>query len=251
MRVGFVAVLLLAWAAEAGAAEIKVLTTGAYKPVIEELVPAFERETGHKVVVQNDTAGAVVRRINGGEAFDVLVLTPAGFADLAKRGRVFAESPRELARVGIGVAVRAGAPKPDISTAEAFKTALLSARSVAMIDPAAGGSSGLYLAQLFARWGIADQIKAKAVLVPGGLVASRVVSGEADVAIHQISEILAVKEAVLVGPLPEEVQNYTTYSGTISAAPSDLTAAQAFLGALTGPGAGRVLAAKGMMPAGF
>jgi len=243
------AALALAAAGAASAAEIKVLTTGAYKPVVTELVEPFEKETGHRVVVENDTAGALVRRVEAGERFDVLVLTPGGLAELARKGHVSADRPVELAKVGIGVAVRAGAPRPDISTADAFRQALLGARAVAMIDPAAGGSSGIYLARLFDRWGIADQIKAKAVLVPGGLVATRVVSGEAEIAIHQISEILAVKDAVLVGPLPAEIQNFTVYAGSLAPRTAEAAAAGAFLKALSGPEAARVLAAKGMAPA--
>jgi molybdate transport system substrate-binding protein len=117
---------------------------------------------------------------------------------------------------------------------------------VAYIDPASGGSSGIYLAQLFETLGIAAPIAAKAVLVPGGLVAQRVVSGEAELAIHQISEILAVPGAVLVGPLPAEIQNYTVYVGAVSATARDAAAAQALLAALAGPGALPVLKDKGM-----
>lgn len=233
----------------AEAAEIKVLTSGAYKPVVVALVPVFEKATGHKVTVDNDTAGALVRRVEGGETFDVLALTPGGLTDLAKKGRVMAEPPVALAKVGIGVAVKEGAKAPDIATTDAFRHALLGATKVAMIDPAAGGSSGIYLAGLFERWGIADAIKAKAVLVPGGLVATRVVSGEADLAIHQISEILAVKGAVLVGPLPAEIQNYTVYAGGISTAAKEPDAARAFLKVLSGPDAAAVLSVKGMQPA--
>ncbi len=236
--------------APASAGEIAVLTTGAYKPVVAELAAPFETATGHTVRVQNDTAGALARRVEAGEAFDVLVLTPGALADLARKGRVSSEPIVELAKVGIGVAVKEGAPMPDISSAERFKQALLSARSVAMIDPAAGGSSGIYLARLFERWGIADQIGAKAVLVPGGLVATRVVSGEAEIAIHQISEILAVKGATLVGPLPAEIQNFTVYSGGLSAASRETDAAREFLRVLSGPEAARTLKTKGMIPAG-
>jgi molybdate transport system substrate-binding protein len=239
---GFLSLILTS----ADAAEIKVLTAGAFKPVVTDLVPAFEKATGHKVQVDNDTAGALVRRVEGGEAFDVLVLTPGGLNDLAKKGKLTGEPPVTLAKVGIGVAVKQGAPKPDISTTEAFRQELLKARKVAMIDPDAGGSSGIYLSKLFQQWGIWDQIKAKAVLVPGGLVATRVVSGEADIAIHQISEILAVKDAVLVGALPADIQNYTVYAGGISAGAKDQAAARAFIQTLSGPQASDVLKTKGM-----
>jgi len=239
----------LALSSPAAAADIKVLTTGAYKPVVTALVPLFEKDTGHKVTVDNDTAGALVRRVEGGEAFDVLILTPAALTDLAKKGRVAADpAPLGLAKVGIGVAVKKGTRAPDISTTAAFRQALLDAPKVAMIDPAAGGSSGIYLAGLFEKWGIADIIKAKAVLVPGGLVATRVVDGQADIAIHQVSEILAVKDAVLVGPLPADIQNYTVYAGAVSPTTKVGDDARNFLTTLWGPESASVLEQKGMLP---
>ena len=228
------------------AAEIKVLSAGAYKAVVVALAPEFELRTGHKIVVDNDTAGALAKRIEGGEAYDLVVVTPAVVTQLAKTGKAAAGAPTPLARVAIGVAVKEGAPKPDIGSVAAFQKALLDAKSVAYVDPAAGGSSGIYLGKLFETMGIADRIKPKAVLVPGGLIATRVVSGEAELAIHQISEILAVPGAVLVGPIPAEIQNYTSYAGALSAAPRDAAAALAFLAVLAGPQAAAVLQAKGM-----
>jgi len=238
----------LASAPTAALAEtIKVLTTGAFKQVVVALVPAFEARTGHKVDVQNDTAGALSKRIAAGEAFDVVVLTPGGLKPLAANGTVVGESVVDLARVGVGVAVKAGAPRPAIATVDQFKEAVLAAKRVAYIDPAAGGSSGIYLDGLFARMGIADVVRAKAVLVPGGLVAERLVTGEADLAIHQISEILPVQGAVLVGPLPEPIQNYTTYAGAVGAKTARPQAAQAFLATLSGPEAAETIRGKGMM----
>jgi molybdate transport system substrate-binding protein len=229
------------------AAEMKVLTAGAFKPVVTELVAEFEKG-GHKVTVENDTAGALTRRIGGGEAFDLAVLTPQALKELADRGKIVAGSERRLARVAIGVAIKEGAPQPTITTVEDFKLALLAARAVAYIDPAAGGSSGIYLAQLFERLGIADQIKAKAVLVPGGHVAERVVNGEADIGIHQISEILAVHGATLVGPLPAEIQNYTVYAGGIGTSARSPEAARALLDMLAGAKGAAVLKRLGMEP---
>jgi molybdate transport system substrate-binding protein len=222
------------------------LTAGAFKPVVLALAPEFEKESGHKLVIDNDTAGGLARRIGGGEAFDLVMLTPGAIEQLVQAGKVAPGPAVRVARVAIGVAVKKGDPAPDIASVEAFKAALAKARKVAMIDPAAGGSSGIYLTQLFEKWGIADQIRAKAVLVPGGLVAERLVSGEADLAIHQISEILAVPGATLVGPIPAEIQNYTVYAGGISATARDPAAARAFLAALTGPRAKAILAEKGM-----
>jgi molybdate transport system substrate-binding protein len=241
-----IATLLVA--APATAAEIKVLSAGAFKAVVVALVPAFEQQTGHKVTVDNDTAGGLARRIAGGEPFDVVAMPPGGIEPLVKAGKVVDGSAVPLARVAIGVAVKKGVAAPDISTVATFRDALLKARAVAYIDPASGGSSGIYLAQLFEKLGIADAIKAKAVLVPGGLVAERLVNDQADIAVHQISEILAVPGATLVGPIPREIQNYTVYAGALSTAARDTSAAHALLAALKGPSAAAVLNEKGMEP---
>lgn len=239
----------LAAASAAPAAEIKVLTGGAFKQVVLALVPGFERDSGHKVTVDNDTAGALKKRIEGGESFDVAVITPGVVDALAKEGKVVAGSRVDLARVGIGVVVKEGASKPDISTVEAFKQTLLKAKTVAYIDPASGGSSGIYLEKLFDKLGIADQIHAKAKLKKGGHVADLIVSGEAELGLHQISEIVPVRGATLVGPLPGEIQNYTTYAAGLSTGARDRAAAEALIKAFTGPAAAAVLKDKGMEPA--
>src|SRR5690242_14829941 len=127
---------LLALTGAASAAEVKILTAGAMKAVVLELVPQFEKETGHKAVIDNDTAGGLARRIQGGEAFDLAVVTPGVLHDLAAKGKVVGDSRANVARVGVGVVVKEGAPVPDISSVEAFKRTLLAAKSVAYIDPA-------------------------------------------------------------------------------------------------------------------
>ncbi len=236
-------------AGAATSAEIKLLTAGAYKQVVLELLPEFEKQTGHKVIVQNDTVGALVKRIEGGEAFDVVVVSPGAVEGLAKNGKVVAGSRVNLARVGVGVMVKEGAPRPDISTVEAFKKSLLAAKSVAYIDPASGGSSGIYLTGLFSKLEILDQIKPKAKLIHGGLVAEHIVRGEAEIGIHQISEILPVKGVTLVGPLPVEIQNYTTYAAGLSASTKVSEPAIALIKALSGPSAEPVLKSRGMAPA--
>src|SRR6516162_6894328 len=204
---GLAMVLMAAGAPRAAAgAEIKVLTAGAFKQVLLALVPDFERATGHKVTVQNDTVGALTKRIAGGEAFDLAVLTP----------------------------------KPDIGSVAAFKQALLAAKSVAYIDPAAGGSSGIYVAGLLDKLGIAGEVKPKAKLIPGG----------AELGIHHISETLPVKGVTLVGPLPAEIQNYTVYAAGVGAHAKEGDAAKALIKALSGLAAAEVLKSKGMEPAG-
>ena len=233
-------------ATSALAADIKVLTAGAFKPVVMALAPEFTRQTGHRLVIDNDTAGALSRRIAGGEHFDLVVLTDSAIGQLAQDGKLAPGASAPLGRVAIGVAVKRGAPLPDIASVATFQHALLGARAVAYIDPAAGGSSGVYLAQLFEKMGIGAQIKAKAVLVPGGLVAQRVVSGEADIALHQISEILLVPDAVLVGPIPAEIQNYTVYAGGVSVDARDRQAATALLAMLHGDAARSAMQVRGM-----
>jgi molybdate transport system substrate-binding protein len=241
------AIAVTVLAGTAGADEIKVLTAGAFKQVLVAMVPDFEKQSGHKVTIENDTVGALVKRVGGGQAFDVLIASPGALDDLVKSGKIVSADRAALAKVGIGVAVREGAPRPDISTVEAFKRAVIDAKSVAYIDPAAGGSSGIYLTKLFWRLGLTDIVKPKARLIPGGVVAEHVARGEAELGIHQISEILPVKGVVLVGPLPAEIQNFTVYAAGLGAGAQHPAAARELIAFLSGPKAGPVLASKGMV----
>lgn len=241
--------LWLGGASAASAAEIKVLSAGAFKQVVLALAPDFEKASGHKLVVDNDTAGALKKRIEGGEAFDVAIITPAIVDDLIASGAIAGGSRVNVATVGVGVVVKEGAAKPDIATVEAFRQALLAAKSVAYIDPASGGSSGIYIDKLLERLGIADAVRAKAKLKKGGYVADLIVSGEAELGLHQISEIVPVKGAVLVGPLPKEIQNTTTYAAGIGARSANKDAAAQLIRAFISEPAGAALRAKGMDPA--
>ncbi len=233
----------------AQAAEIKVISGGAFKTVLNDLVAQYQKETGNTVAVTYRTIGQHMKLIaSGEEKFDVAVLTPQAIDKLAQEGKVAPGSRADLAKTGVGVVVKAGTPLPDIKTVDAFKRTLLAAKSVAYIDPAAGGSSGIYVGKLLERLGIAKEVNAKAVLVQGGEVASHVVDGEAEVGIHQISEILAVKGAVLVGPLPAEIQHFTIYSAGVAAGSGG--AAQALVKFLSGPHAVPIIKSKGMEPPG-
>jgi molybdate transport system substrate-binding protein len=232
------------------AAEIKVLHGGAFTQVIEAVVPRFERESGHKVTLKRDTVGALQKLIEGGETFDVAILTPGAVDGLIKDGKVVAGSRANIARVGVGVVVKDGAPRPDISTVEAFKKTLLAAKSVAYIDPAAGGSSGIYVSDLLDKLGVAAQVKPKAVLIHGGAVAEHIAKGEAEVGIHQISEILPVPGITLVGPLPREIQNFTTYAAGLGAKAKEAEAAKALIKAFASSGIVDIIKSKGMEPAG-
>jgi len=230
---------------------MKVISGGAFKQVLTALLAQYEKESGNKADVTYRTVGQHLKLIGGGEeTFDVAVLTPEAIDNLANEGKVVPGSRADLAKTGVGVVVKAGAPLPDIGTVEAFKRTLLAAKSVAYIDPAAGGSSGIYVGKLLERLGIAKEVNAKAVLVQGGEVATHVVDGEAEIGIHQISEILAVKGAVLVGPLPAAIQNFTVYSAGISTAVKDGAAASALVKFLSGPHALPIIKSKGMEPAG-
>lgn len=246
---------LLIFATAVGAAystarpvELKILTAGAFKSVVVALTPAYEKASGNTVVVANDTVGALAKRIEGGESFDVVVMTPGSIDELAAKGKVAPGSRTDLARVGVGVMVKAGAAKPDISTLDAFKAAVLAASSVSYIDPASGGSSGIYVAKLLERLGIADQVKPKQRLKQGGYVADFIASGEAELGIHQISEIVPAPGVTLVGPLPEEIQNYTVYAAGIGAATKHPDAARDLIAVLSGPSARALFSSKGMEP---
>lgn len=240
-------ILLLAIIAlPAQAAEISMLTAGAFKQVLLAALPGFEAQSGHKVIVDGDTAGGLARRIEGGAVFDLVVMTPATIEGVIAKGLVRADSRTNLARVGIGVGIKEGAAKPDLSNAEAFKQLVLKARGITYVDPASGGTSGIYLANLFKQWGIAEQLAPKSVLVPGGFSAEKIVTGEAEVAIQQISEILPVKGVVLAGPLPADIQSYTTYTAGLSAKAVQPVAAKALLDYLAGPQTAKILVEKGM-----
>jgi molybdate transport system substrate-binding protein len=251
MRVVLIAgALAVVGTQSAVAAEIKVLTAGAFKQVLLALVPAYEKQTGNKVTVENDTVGAVVKRIKGGDTFDVVIVSPAAVDDLAKDGKVVAGSRSDLAKVGVGIVVKDGAARPDISSVDAFKRALIAAKSVAYIDPASGGSSGIFVDRLLDKLGIAGDVKPKAKLIPGGAVADHIADGEAEIGVHQISEILPVKGVTLVGPLPTEIQNYTVYAAGLGAQSKESDAAKALIKVLSGPDAAAVFKSKGMEAAG-
>jgi molybdate transport system substrate-binding protein len=234
----------------ASAAELRLLTAGAFAQVVKDLVPAYAARSGHQVTVAQGTAGALKSRIEGGETFDVAVITPVVIDALVKGGKLTVESRTDVATVGVGVGVKEGAPKPDISTVDGFKQALLAAKAVAYIDPASGGTSGMYVDKLLERLGIADVIRPKAKLKQGGgHAADFVASGEADIVLQQMSEIVPVRGVDVDGPLPADIQNITTYTAAISTQSKSAAAAQDLLKMLSGPEAAALLKAKGMQAA--
>jgi molybdate transport system substrate-binding protein len=196
---------------------IKVMSAGAVQAMVSSLGAEFERETGDKLELHFDTAGALRERLKRGERADVIVLPQAVIAALEQDGMVVAGSRLDLGRTVTGVAIKDGSPKPDISTPDAFKQALLNARSVAYADPQAGGSSGTFFVGLLARLGIAEQIGRKAVLgARGHDVARSVAEGRGEIGITFISELIPQAGIVVVGPLPGELHNVNTYTAAIS-----------------------------------
>jgi len=237
---------LLTHGAAADAAEIKVIASVGVKAVLEELAPQFERAGEHKVKINFGTAVPLKRQIDAGESFDVVVLTPALVEDLAEGGKIAAGTATNVAKAGIGVAIRAGAPKPDISTPDTFKRALVNAKSIAYSKE---GQSGTAMARLIERLGIAEEMKAKTVLeTRSGKAAANVVEGKAELAFTLLSEILPVAGVEVAGMLPAELQSYVVFTAGVGAGAKDAQAAKAFIEFLKAPAALPVLKAKGMEP---
>ena len=239
-------VSLLLTAFPAAADTLKVLTGGAFKPVVMDMLADFEKTTGHSVTVQNDTAGALSQRLRSGEAFDIVILPTTNLESLAAEGRVVGESIKPFGKVGVGVAVASAAPQPDIGSVEGLRRTLLDARSVAYIDPASGGTSGIYVAKLFERLGIAAEMRPKSVLVRGGLSADRVANGEAEIALQQASELRLVPSVKFAGMLPAAVQNWTVYAGALSPATRSKDAALTLMAALANRGLEPILQKRGL-----
>jgi molybdate transport system substrate-binding protein len=230
-------------AGEAQAAEITVLASTAVKTSLEELKPQFEKATGNKVDVSFGPATVLKTKIEQGTAFDVTILTAPVADELATAGKI--DTARTaIAHSGIGVAIRKGAPKPDISSKDAFVKTLLAANSVGLT---AGGATGAYLKTLFEKLGIAEQLKPKLKLLQGPS-GEAVTNGEVEIGMTQISEILPYPGAELAGPLPPELQSYTHFSAAPSAVTKQADAAKAFIKFLAGPDAQAVIKAKGMEP---
>jgi molybdate transport system substrate-binding protein len=238
-------VAVLAGTARAEAAEIKVLSAGAVRAIVTELAQAFEKETGHKVSLAFGTVGVTRQRL-ATEAADVVIMSDVAIDESIKQDRIVAGTRTDIARTGMGVGVRDGTPAPDISTSEAFKQALLAAKSLTYVDPAQGATSGIHFAGVLQRFGIADAVKAKTTLVPGGYPAELVAKGEVAMVVHQISEIVPVKGVTLVGPLPKDVQKVTVYSAGIATKTSAPDVARAFVAFLTAPSVKPKFAAAGL-----
>jgi molybdate transport system substrate-binding protein len=230
-------------AGRAVAVDLKILSGGAMQGLMADAVPLFERDGGRKVAVEFGLTSALRKAIADGAIFDIALLPRPDIEALAKAGKMAAGSVTDIARSSIGVAVRAGAPKPDISTVDAFKRAVVRAGSVTYSD----GPSGLYIAALMERLGLAEAIKSKTKLTTGP-VAELLARGEAEIGLQQIVAILPVKGADLVGPLPAELQNVIVYAAGLSARSTNSQAARDFVAFMATPQVVSIIRAKGMEP---
>ena len=235
----------------AGAAEIIVLSSIGLQSVLEDLAPKFENSSGHKLGLSFGLAGPFAKRVQDGEAVDILV-APRGFIDsLIKANMLQPNSETNLANSSVGLAVRKGAPKLDISTPEALRHALLAARSISYTNPAFGGASGVHFGKVIERLGIAEEMKAKTKFPPqGGFTARLLVSGEADLAVQQIGELISFPDVELLGPLPGDLAGVTTMTVAIPSAARQPEAARALIKYLQSPEAMAVMKAKGLDPIG-
>jgi len=248
LRCGFMVVAALALLAHpdaAGAAELKIFGSRVTKVMIGELGPAYEQASGHKLTVSADVAAVTKRRIEAGEDFDVAVLVNFQTDDLIKSGKIVADTRADIMKSGIGVAVKKGARRPDISTVATFKQTLLNAKSITYLKE---GASTIHLDKLFVELGIADAIRDKTIKTTGEEVSENVASGVAEIGIIVVPNILSVPGADLVGPLPAEINSYIMFTAGVSAASPNQAAAREVIKLMKSPEALRVMRANGMEP---
>lgn len=230
----FIAVLATLFALPAGAADLKVISAGAVRGLIAQIIEDYSAKTGQKFDFTIGTTGQLRSVITSGQHADLIIVSIPLMEELEKTGKLTPGSRAELGRVGIGVAVKDGANVPDVATPEAFKKALVEAKSVAYTNPAEGGTSGIYFNGLTERLGIGDAIKQKAVLTKGGREAAiEVAEGRAEMAVIFVSEAIAVKGVKVAGLLPPSLQDYSAYATAIPQSSTDPVAAHAFIAALT------------------
>ena len=237
----FAAVMILT-AGWSHAAEIKVLASAAIRTAYLELLPEFERATGHKVTTTWAPTAEMANRIRAGEAVDLVIMASDRIDELLKGGRIVPGTRVDLARSGVGVAVRAGAPRPDISSTEALRRTLLAAKSITYST----GLSGIYVAGLIERMGLAEELKPKIRQVKGVPIGEVLVRGDAEIGFQQTSELLAIKGIDYVGPLPADVQHTIVFSAGVPAAGREPGAAKALASFLTTPAAVSVIRKTGL-----
>ncbi len=241
----FVAAVMVIGATTVQAAEVKLIASAAVKEAVLDLVPAFQQASGHKVTIIWAGTEAITKRISDGEVVDIVLIAAPNIDKLVAEGKLVAGSRADVAKSGIGIAGRAGLSKPDISSGEAVKNAVLAAKSVAY----SSGPSGFYLADLFKRMGIADQIKDKVKQTPSGVQVGEVVArGEVDLGFQQVSELLHLKGIHYLGPLPADIQHITVFSAGLHRAAPEPDAAKSLVKFLTAPEAGPIIRKTGMEP---
>jgi molybdate transport system substrate-binding protein len=230
------------------AAEVKVLAAVALTAVLDDLAPVFEKSSGNKIELVYGLAADLRKRVLGGEPADVVILTRAAMDDLQKQERLFPDTLTNIGVTEVSMTIRAGAPRPDISSVQALKQTLLSAKSIVYADPAKGGVSGVYFARVLDKLDLTDQLRAKTMLVPGAQAADVVAKGDAELGVAMASEIVPVKGAQLLGPLPGELANTTVYAAAVERGTGSPDAAKALIQFLKGPSAVPALKAKGFEP---
>jgi len=238
------ALMMLLAPGTARAAEIKVMSSNGLTTVLEALGPQYEQASGNKLTIHYDVANVLKKDIAAGEAFDLAILTGPAMDEVVAAGKVVPATRVDLARSGVGIAYKQGAPRPDIRDAESFKRAILAAKSVAYTTE---GASGLYFMSVCEKLGIGDQVKAKAKVLPGGRVAVLVANGEAELAAQQISELLPVAGVEIVG-FPPDLQKFTSFPAAVGSAAKQPKAAADLIKFLTDPKNAALMKAKGMEP---
>jgi molybdate transport system substrate-binding protein len=247
--VSFIAAVAALFATPAGAADLKVISAGAVRGLIAQIIEDYSHQTGQKFDFTIGTTGQLRSVITSGQPADLIIVSVPLMGELEQTGKLTPGSRAELGRVGIGVAIRDGASVPDVATPDAFKKALVEARSVAYTNPAEGGTSGIYFAGLTERLGISEAIKQKAVLTRGGREAAiEVTEGRAEMAVIYVSEAIAVKGVKVAGLLPPSLQDYSAYAAAIPANSTDPAAARAFITALTSAAMAERWRANGFEP---
>ena len=250
MRTLVAAIVLLAATGATHAAEINALISTAIKVATDQLLPPFEHDSGYIIRATYGPSGALIPRFDRGEPADIFLTDSVAIDQLIKQGKIL-PGRTDFARTGIGIAVRKGAPRPDVSTPEALRRALLAAKSVGYAAPSGGSITGPHIEGMFRRLGIADQITPKTKLAaggPNGRVSVLVSSGEAEIGFQQVSELMSNPEVEVIGMLPSDLQQITIYSAGITAGAKEADAAKALIKALTAPSSAAIYKAKGLDP---
>jgi len=249
-RLAAIAVFLLTQVAFVSAAEIKVFSTIGVKGVLEDLIPKFEKQTGHKVNVTWSTAALLTKRVQAGERADALILIKGDVANLLKEGKITPGTDTLFAQSIFAIGVKAGTAKPDISSPEALKKALLAAKGVSYSNPTSGGASGVYIEKQIEKMGITEQLKDKTKFPPsGGFSGTLLISGEADIAVQSKPELLHVPGVEVVGPLPGDMAFTVVYAAAVQTGAAQAEAAKALVNYMKSPEAQAVFKAMGYDPA--